>query len=106
MRKISLIALPLALLVVTIGCVNTAGNASLWAQARAYGENRVFHATVGGKTKRAVWTSAVDHPEHKARHQAHQRGLRLLGNRARDVDVRVVHRSDGQCRVDMLMTAP
>ena len=90
-------------LLITIGC---AGTSSLWSTAQMNGQNRVFSANIGGKMQRAVWTSAVGHPEQAARHRAHQQGLRLLGSNAYDVDVKVTHRSDGQCRVDMLMTVP
>ena len=90
------------LVTVMVGC---AKSSSLWSQAHANGQNQVFSASVGGRTQKCVWVSAIGHPEHKARHHAHQKGLRILGGSAYDVDVKVVHRSDGQCRVDMLMTA-
>ena len=91
-------------LLIAIGCAGT--SSSLWSIAQSNGQNRVFSVNIGGKTQRAVWTSAVGHPEHVARHRAHQQGLRLLGSNAYDVDVKVTHRSDGQCRVDMLMALP
>ena len=90
-------------LLIAMGCADTP---SLWSMAQKNGQNRVFSAKIDGKRQRVVWTAAVGHPEHVARHHAHQQGLRLLGSSARDVDVKITHRSDGRCRVDMLMTAP
>lgn len=87
--------------VVIVGC---AASSSLWSQAKKVGEDKVFSANVGGKNQKCVWVSAIGHPEHAARHKAHRKGLRILGSSAYDIDVKVAHRSDGKCRIDMLMT--
>ena len=100
-RSVSFLFL-LVLSVMIVGCAKP----SPWSAAQAHGQNRVFLADIDGKTQKCVWVSSVGHPKHKAHHHAHQKGLRILGRHAYDVDVKVSHRGDGRCQVDMLMTTP
>ena len=101
-QSVSLLLLATLVTIMVVGC---ATSSPLWSQAHTNGQNQIFSANINGRgMQKCVWVSAIGYPEHHAQHQAHQKGLRILGNNAYDVDIKITHRNDGRCRVDMLMT--
>ena len=104
MKKVVLLLPMLFILVSCAKTMDTMDTASLWSQAKVHGENKVFFTKVGGNVQKVVWVSATGSPMHIPHKMAHQNGMQLLGNKAYDIDTKIIHQSDGKCRIEMLMT--
>ena len=100
----------LLLLVAVVGCyvVVEDGYDSLWEEAYARGEGRIFSAYIDSHSRHpqsVVWVSASGYPQNVAVQAAKYRGLRKLGRNAYTLDVRVEY-AEGYYYVDVLMAAP
>ena len=103
MRTATLAVIALGMIV---GCAETESVDLLWKKADKVGQDRIFFAKIDGKPQKVVWVSSVNSPKSEAIYQAHRKGKKVLGKGARDIDVRITHRQDGRCQVNMLLTVP
>lgn len=89
-----------------VSCSQTTDLNELWERAYEAGHDKIFHAKIKGKQQCVVLVFATAHSESEAERLAYKKGLALLSSEARMLDMHVVHSSDDECVVHMLVTLP